>query len=120
MNSTTDGNKTTDNVDLTKPKVNLIEAPTERDIDEILHNYCGASKTQYLDGDFVLPEVIEAHFKQAIEAHYKAKFEKLIESAKPQRMKPERYDAVLIAVCESYNRAIEIYEANLREKLKGR
>lgn len=40
---------------------------TGSELEAIIHKYCGASKNQYLNGDFVLPEVIEAEAKKELE-----------------------------------------------------
>lgn len=45
---------------------NSIPQTSSDELDTIAHKYCGASKTQYLNGDFVLPEVIEAELKAEI------------------------------------------------------
>jgi hypothetical protein len=82
-------------------------APTERDID-----WLDNLQVEFLHG---VPVYLPKEAKQAIQAHYKAKFEKLI--GKDEELVPQKQMANPIANTVRIVR--NEFRANLREKLKS-
>jgi hypothetical protein len=95
--------------------------PTERDIDEMLNDFRQTSIIIHANDSLGRGEKGAEAFassitqaKQAIEAHYQAKYKRLISEAKPEILSYQ-FLPVTIADCK---RGLDHYEANLLKALE--